>query len=255
MKRTKLSLIFSVIGALGAIATGALATCATIKAVKILEKDGLQLKDIPLDMETVKQVWKSYILPASVAAVAAGSVCIAHGINHKMIFTLASGVLALSESYGYYRNRVIDENSELNDRISEEMSNGHWVTPDGHDMGEKVIFYEPYSQRMFERTWYEISDAFYHFNRNFALRGYGYLNELYDFLDIPRTVDGGVLGYYHDWFYEGGLLPWVDYEIVKEKQGRETVHTISFTWPAVDLHELEEVYPMMDEPEYYISPT
>lgn len=258
MKRTKLTLIFSLVGALGAVATGALATYATIKAVKVLERDelhGLQLKDIPFDKETIKQTWKYYILPASVAAVSFGCVCIANGVNRKTILTLASGVAALSESYGYYRNRVIDENSELNDKISEEMSKGRYVTPDGHDMGEKVTFYEPYSQRTFECSWYEISDAFYHFNRNFALRGYGYLNELYDFLGLSKTVDGGVLGYYHDWFYEGGLLPWVDYTIEKEKHGKEIVYCISYVWPVADLHSLDEVYPTMDEPEYYISPT
>ena len=255
MKRTKLTMIFSAVGALGVIATGALSVWATVKAVKLLERDGLQLKDIPFDKETVKQVWKNYILPGSVAVAAVGGVLVANGINKKTIVTLASGVVALSESYDIYRKRVIDEAPELNSKISEEMSKEHYVTPDGHDMGEKVIFYEPYSQRTFERSWYEISDAFYHFNRNFALRGYAYLNELYDFLELSHTVDGDIFGFYHDWFYEGGLLPWVDYDVEKERSADGYIYNITFTWPALDLHVLDENYPNTTDPVYFISPT
>lgn len=258
MKKTTIPVIFSCLGALGAIATGALATFATIKAVKLLEEeDDKKLKDIPINLETGKRVAKCYIMPASAAVLTITSIFVAHGINRKTIVTLAGGVTALSASYKEYMRRVDVADPELNRDICESMAKDHYVSPWGDDMGVKVIFHDPESNRTFERAWYQVSEAFYHFNRNFQLRGYGWLNELYDFLDIPRTADGDIYGWYYDFFCEGGVMPWIDYYTEEEKMpdGR-TCHNIIFMYSPMKLDELDSDcygFCKLDDTGYYIS--
>lgn len=255
MNKTKIPLIFSIVGALGVIATGALSTLATIKAVKLLEGDDKQIKDISFNKETIKTTWKNYILPGSVAIGSIASIFIANGVNKKMLITLAGALVPITESYRKYKGEVILNDPELDKKISEEMGKDHYISPWGDDMGEKVIFYDPISDRAFERSWYEVKDAMYHFNRNFILRGYGYLNEFYDFLGLDRIDDGDIFGYYQDWFYDGGLLPWIDIYFEEETLNGKTYNNLVYTWPAVDLSSLEEDYPTINDNSYFISQT
>lgn len=61
--------------------------------------------------------------------------------------------------------------------------------------GDPVLFYEEYGNRYFEATIEQVINAEYHLNRNHVLRGYAYLNELYDFLGLESTDYGSVLGW------------------------------------------------------------
>ena len=254
MSKTKLPLIFSVVGALGVVATGALSSYATIKAIKILEEDEKQVKDLEFNKETIKKVWKCYILPGSAALVSIGSIFVSNGINRKMLLTLAGGVTALSESYKHYRERMMEEAPEVDRKVVDEMSNGTFVDPDGHNFGEVVTFYDPISDRLFERTWVELTDAFYHLNRNFALRGYSYVNELYYFLGLDYTDEGDIYGWYGDWFWDDGLVPWIDYGTHLEKHDGKDIYNIYFVWPEMDLHGTDCEYPTIHEPSYFVSP-
>lgn len=259
MKKTTIPVIFSCLGALGAVATGALATYATIKAVKLLEEeDDKSLKDIPINLETGKRVVKCYILPISAAVFSAASIFVANGVNRKTILTLAGGVTALSASYKEYMKRINAADPELNRIVCESMGRDHYVSPWGDDMGVKVIFHDQESGRTFERAWYQVSEAFYHFNRNFQLRGYGYLNELYDFLDIPRTENGYIYGWYYDYFCEGGTTPWIDYITEPEKMNDGTTCNNIIFWDSpMRLDNLDDSYYSfykLDDPGYYISP-
>lgn len=53
--------------------------------------------------------------------------------------------------------------------------------------GEPVLFYDEHSNRYFESTIEQVIAAEYHLNRNYILRGYSYLNELYEFLGLEST--------------------------------------------------------------------
>jgi hypothetical protein len=61
--------------------------------------------------------------------------------------------------------------------------------------GEPVLFYDEQSNRFFESTIEQVISAEYHLNRNYILRGYAWLNELYDFLGIEMTDYGSVMGW------------------------------------------------------------
>ena len=254
MDKTKIPLIFSVAGALGVLATGALASYATIKAVKILEEDDKQLKDISFNKETIKKTWKCYIAPGSAALMSIASIFVANGENRKMLVTMAGGLAAISESYKHYRERVMDESPETDEKIVEEMCCGSFVDPDGHNFGEVVTFYDPISDRTFERTWVELTDAFYHLNRNFALRGYCYVNELYYFLGLDYTDEGDIFGWYGEWFWEDGVIPWIDYGTQRENHDGKDIYNIWFVWPEQNLRKTDYEYPTIHEPSYFVAP-
>ena len=61
--------------------------------------------------------------------------------------------------------------------------------------GEPVLFYDEYGSRYFEATIEQVMSAIYHLNRDYILRGYAYLNELYNFLGLESTDYGSVLGW------------------------------------------------------------
>lgn len=256
MNKTKLPVIFSIAGALGVIATGALASFATVKAVKLLEGENKQLKDISLDKETIQKSWKSYILPGSVAFASIVSILIAQGINRRLLVTFASALIPIAESYREYRDLVVEKNPELDKEIVAEMAKDHYISPWGDDMGEKVTFYDPISDRVFERCWYEFKDAMYKFNRNFQLRGYAYLNELYSFLDLDMCDEGDIYGFYHDWFWENGICPWIDYGITTQETKDGVINNLYFVWPVLDLNGVDENgFPTIHDSSYFVART
>jgi hypothetical protein len=77
---------------------------------------------------------------------------------------------------------------------------------------EKQLFYEEYHGKIFESTKEEVLIAEYCLNKNFALRGYANLNEFYEFLGLPGTKEGGILGWSLDAGVEFYGYSWIDFE-------------------------------------------
>lgn len=73
--------------------------------------------------------------------------------------------------------------------------------------GENKLFYDGYSNRFFESTIEQVMSAEYHLNRNYVLRGYTVLNELYEFLGLDDTEEGSVLG----WAPIDDGMYWIDF--------------------------------------------
>ena len=85
------------------------------------------------------------------------------------------------------------------------------------------MFYDSFSQRYFTSTMSSVLNAQYHVNRNFVLKGWSNLNELYDFLGLEKHSGGDIIGWSADEMFEGGLTPWIDFEnrLVKMDDGLE----------------------------------
>lgn len=76
----------------------------------------------------------------------------------------------------------------------------------------KSMFYEPWSGTWFASTLQDILDAEYNLNRNFTLRGYISMKEVYAFFGIPNVDDKE--GDYIGWSYDNGIddgYSWVDF--------------------------------------------
>ena len=83
-----------------------------------------------------------------------------------------------------------------------------------------------------------VINAEYHFNRNFAMRGYANLNEFYEFLGLSETKEGDVLGWNSWELMEGGLSSWIDFDHHKtELEGGIECYMISMPIPPVANYE------------------
>lgn len=208
--------ILSCIAAIGTVATAVLAVKATPKAIEYIQMntgynhDGVM--EVPSKEEIVKATWKNYI-PA--AAVGLGTiVCIlsANGLNRKQQATITSAYVLLENAYKEYKNKLKDiygeeTDTEVRKAVAKDNYTGDPDVTDG-----KLLFYDEYSNRYFERTMEEVIDAEYHLNREFILEGDVKLNKFYELLGLPGTELGAVVG----WDCESAAAffgyQWIDFE-------------------------------------------
>ena len=202
--------ILTCVGGVGVIATSVMAVKATPKAIKTIEKEEEKKGDKLTKTEVIKTAGKHYI--PTVMTGAATIVCIfgANVLNKRTQATLVSAYALLDNSYKEYRNKLKElygEEAHQNivDAIAIEKAKdvgvrGSYMVAECDQLlddvtSEPVLFYEEYSNRYFESTIEQVLNAEYHLNRNYILRGYSCLNELYEFLGLETTASGSTLGW------------------------------------------------------------
>ena len=134
----------------------------------------------------------------------------ANVLNKKQQASLISAYALLQKSYNEYRDKVDElyENSSIVDKeIAKDVYDN---TKPSVSSDEKCLFYDMFSKRYFESNKVDVIAAEYHFNRNFTLRGYATLNELYEFLGVDKIDGGDSIG----WSIDAGLsfygYSWID---------------------------------------------
>lgn len=214
------SVILTSVSAVGVVATAVLAAKETPKAMERLEVAKKEKGEELTKFEKVKVA-----TPAYIPAIAMGTATIAcivgnHVYNEKKQAALIAAYTALDTSFKEYKEKVEEVHGEgADNEIKEAVARGKYEhvkeevqndKPDGKDV---YLFFDEYSNRYFWKSFNEVEDAMYHFNRNFALRGYADLNELYEFLQIGPTAYGAEVGWSigaSDAFYG---YSWIDYYI------------------------------------------
>lgn len=219
--------ILSCIGAVGVIATAALAVKATPKAHNLILADSRSRHDgdpyAATKTEAVKACWKCYIPAAATGA--ATIICIfgANTLNRRQQASLASAYALASRSFNDYKRKVKEiYGEEAHQKIMESLAVeqsqkvnvfapggiANASTLDFNEANEdERLFYDSLSQRYFQATISQVLQAEYHLNRNMVL-GYGFvtLNMFYDFLGLEHIPEGDNLG----WYLSDGLM-WIDF--------------------------------------------
>lgn len=202
--------ILCCVAAVGVVGTAIASVKATPKAMKLLEEATDEKGEELSKAETIIAVAHLYI-PA--VAIGVGTIfCIfgANALNKRQQARLMSAYALLSNYHKEYRNKLIELHGkeadiDIRNAMVREQCNYHQIDSDVPD--GKVIFYDEISGESVVRYEREVIDAEYHFNRNFIMRGYAFLNELYEFLGMPPTEYGGTVG----WSLASGIM-WVDFE-------------------------------------------
>ncbi len=207
------STVISCAAVAGLAATVVSAVTATSKAVKILKKEAYLKGDNLTIKETVKAVGFIYIPTAVIAVSTAACILSVDILNRRKQACFVSAYSLLDSLFKNYRNEVKKlYGEEADKRIVKSIIQGNYTEEITVDSDGTVLFYDLYSDRYFRSTLEDVIAAEYHLNRNFALRGYADLNELYEFLDLEKTSAGAVLG----WSIDIGLLfygyQWIDFE-------------------------------------------
>lgn len=231
--------ILTVAGAFGVIVTAVTASQATPKALQIVKQAQRDRENELSKLEIVRLTAPVYFPVVLIGTATISCIFGATILNRRQQASLASAYALVNQSYKEYRRKLIELHGEETDievrtAMAREHCNYHQLNldvPDG-----KAIFYDEISGRTVERYEREIMDAEYHFNRNFTLRGYAFLNEFYEFLGLPRTDYGGIAG----WSVCQGIS-WVDFEhrLIEQDDGGPALYSIDMVIAPEVLEEWE----------------
>lgn len=189
--------ILTILNAIGVIGTAYMSSKAGIKAHNALEKHKEETGKDLTTLETIKVAGPYYI---STAVVAGGTIACGLGsnaVNKKVQAGLTSACMLLEQAHKEYKEAVQDVyGEEAEKKIQSKVAETHY-SEYIQDMAcsDKLLFWDEFSNRFYWKTLQEVTDAEYHFNRNFALRGYAELNEFYEFLGEEATEYGATVGW------------------------------------------------------------
>ena len=215
------STVLTCLGGVGVVATTILAVKATPKALQLIEEEKQKKGEELSKWEVVKTAGPKYIPTVLMGVSTLACIFGANILSKCQQASLISAYALLDESYKKYRRKVIELYGEethrkVVDEIAIEKAKEVGITAESLCMntcltsdeacGDPVLFYDEWSHRYFESTIEQVITAQYHINRNFVLRGYVTLNELYDFLGLEPTDYGNTVG----WAVEDELY-WIDF--------------------------------------------
>lgn len=216
------STILTGLGGAGVVATTVMAVKATPKAVKLLEEAKEEKGEELTVVEKVKVAGTTYLPTVVTGAATIACIFGANVLNKRHQASLASAYALVDSSYKDYKNKVKElygeeTHQEVVNAIMIEKAEDVYVHSEclcascdlatEENDGEPKTFYDEHSNRYFEATIEQVITAEYHLNRNFTLRGYAVLNELYEFLGLETTDYGSVLG----WAVNDDEIYWVDF--------------------------------------------
>ena len=214
--------ILTCIGAVGVVGTAVTAVRATPKAIKLIEQTEYEGKEELTKLEIVKLAGPAYIPSILIGVSTIACIFGANTLNKRQQAALVSAYALIDNSYKEYRSKVKELFGEETDvKIMEAIAKDHYVGVPGcgsvDTNGDKYLFYEEYRGTYFESTMEAVLNAEYHFNRNFAMRGYASLNEFYEFLGLSETEEGSVLGWNSWELAEQYEASWIDFDHYKTK--------------------------------------
>lgn len=205
------STILTCMGGVGVIATSVTAVRATPKALLLLDEAKKEKNEELTNVEKIKIAGPTYIPSILMGMGTMACIFGANVMNQRSQAALVSAYSLLDSSFKEYKQKLKElygeeTHNEIVNAIAVEKVPADWVTRGAYfgqecditsedACGEPVLFYEEYGNRYFEATIEQVMSAIYHLNRNYILRGYTYLNELYDFLGLESTDYGSVLGW------------------------------------------------------------
>lgn len=205
------STILTCMGGAGVVATTITAIKATPKALESLDEAKKEKGEELTTVEKIKIAGPKYIPTVLIGTGTIACIFGANVMNKRHQAALVSAYTLVDSSYKEYKQKLKElygeeAHNKIVDAIAVEKVDRDWGVSGSYfgqscDLaneeacGDSVLFYEENSGRYFESTIEQVLSAMYHLNRNYALRGYVYLNEYYEFLGLETTDYGSVMGW------------------------------------------------------------
>lgn len=202
--------ILTIFGCLGVVTTAVLTAKAAPKARRLLAEAEMEKGEELTIFEQVNVAALTYLPAIMSGTTTIFCICGAQILNQHQQASMASAYALLDQCYKDYRRKLKELYGEEADKkiigsiAVEDAEKAHIncsylfsncnISSD-KSCGLPVLFYEEYSKRFFRATVEQVQNAEYHLNRNYALKGYSVLNELYLFLGLTPTDFGEVLGW------------------------------------------------------------
>lgn len=217
------STILTVLGGAGVVATSIMAVKATPKALTLLEQAKEEKGEALTELEVVQTVAPVYIPTIIVGVSTIACIFSANILNKRHQASIAGAYALVDSSFKEYKKKLKElygeeTHNNIIDSIAVEKADAMYIRNgymcDTCDLGvedsgsEPKLFYDMHSGRYFETTIEQVLTAEYHLNRNYVLRGFAYLNELYEFLGLEETDYGSVLG----WAPKDDGMYWIEFD-------------------------------------------
>ena len=235
--------ILAVAASVGVVATAIETGRATTKAKHLLEVDealrtynedeqGI-VEEPPTKKQIVLICWKAYVPAVILGGGTIACILSSNALNKKQIASLTAAYMALGKTYQEYRRQVAEH-------VGAEQEQEIWKNAHADDEGlvkmkseEKLLCYEPISKRYFHATEVELTDAFYHMNRDFALDGEASMNSLYNYLGLDYLPEGDTTGWSVDYLANEWEYYWIDFRYYKQTtdDGLEVYYVDAFQPP------------------------
>ena len=229
--RQNKSSILAIGGAIGMVVSVGLAIRNTAKYKDIIHSK----KDEEIgNVEKLKIAVPLYLPVALLTGSSLACIISATVLNAKQQKSITAAYILLENGFKQYKDKVEElYGGDTTRTIKTELTNDKFEEKKPQlKISENDLFYDEYRGEFFESTLDNVREAMYHVNRNFILRGYSTLNEVYDFLNLSHTEQGDILGWSTDygWCYYG--YSWIDYycERRESRDGTE-YYAIIFPFP------------------------
>ena len=185
----------------GVIITSVLSAKAAIKASRVLAHKEEEKGEKLTFEETISAVWTIYIPPVVAGVSTIACVFGANILNQRQQASLASAYALVDSSYKEYKAKLKElygeeAHNNIIDAITAKKCEDVYISDGGLESAynqeiesdtEPRLFYDEYSGRYFESTIEKVLLAEYHLNRNYILRGFARLNDVYEFLGLEQT--------------------------------------------------------------------
>jgi hypothetical protein len=188
--------ILTSIGVVGTISTVVLTARSTVQAVRLIddmESRGGTAEDPKQRLkERASLVWREFVPPAVVGAVTLAAIIGANHIGGRRAAAFATAYKLSEKMAEEYRQKVVETiGREKEDLLRGELTKDRIERVPGVEtivLGEgKVLFYDDWSGRVFEKTIDEVSHAVNQINYQINQSWCASLTDFYDLLGLSKT--------------------------------------------------------------------
>ena len=207
--------LLCLVASVGVVATAVLTAKETPKAAKLKAE---AKKQMMTKTETIKHVAPAYLPAIATGAGTVACILFSNGISKRKIAILAGAFAAFERNHDEYVEKIKellgeDAVAEIEKEISKDKLKE--VEDEIDEENELPLFYDKYGKRYFNRKMEDVISAFYNTNRNFILRGYAPLQELFKFLDLEEIDIGETLGWSQTIGETDYGYTWIDFRLEK----------------------------------------
>ena len=221
------STILTCMGVVGVVGTAVMTAKATPKVMELIEDAKKEKGENLTKLQTIVVAAPAYIPSALIGVGTIACIIGSNMLNKRQQAALTSAYIMLNRSYNDYKAKLVElYGKDADDKIQQELTKEKidaeppYISSGAVFYGstglericnsEKALSYDTISERYFESTILDVYAAEYHLSRNFIIMGCATPNDFYDFLGIPQTADGDVIG----WSMEDGYC-WLDFDHTK----------------------------------------
>ena len=206
------SIILTVLGGVGVVATAVTAVKATPKAIKLIEVYEEQKGENLTTIEKVKVAGPNYIPTILIGVGTIACIFGANVLNKRTQASLMSAYALIDNSYKEYKKKVAELcGDEMHKEVISSIAKDKY-TDDIRVNDNKMLFYDEFSHRYFESTLEDVIKAEYNTNRQLQCNGVVYLNEYYEFLGLDSSPVGTELGWSSGILESHYRAEWIEFD-------------------------------------------